>query len=109
MDGMAADKIPNVRYPGGWNDGGQDSGCDISGWNVGRKEFRMGDIRVECQGGRIPDVRHPDKVERWPDRIPEVRRPGGMSENFCLGGMNDATYRKGLSARLRERESCGSF
>ena len=65
--------------------------------------------KVEYRSDRIPDVRHPDKVERWLDRIPEVRRPGGMSENFCLGGMNDATYRKGLSARLRERESCGSF
>ena len=28
---------------------------------------------------RISDVRHPDKVERWPDRIPDVRHPGGMS------------------------------
>ena len=24
-------------------------------------------------------MRHPDKVERWPDRIPDVRHPGGMS------------------------------
>ena len=39
---------------------------------------------------RISDVRHPDKVERWPDRIPEVRHPGGMSENFRPSGMSDA-------------------
>ena len=27
---MSADRIPNVRYPGGWNVGRQDSGCEIS-------------------------------------------------------------------------------
>ena len=46
---------------------------------------------MECRRRRIPDVRHPDKVERWPDRIPDVRHPGGMSENFRPGGMSDAT------------------
>ena len=38
--------------------------CEISGWNVSREEFRMWDIRVECRRSRIPDVRHPKKVER---------------------------------------------
>ena len=69
----------------------------------------MWDIRVGCQRRRIPDVRHPDKVERWPDIIPNVRRPGGMSENFRPGGMSDATCRKGLSACLREREPRGNL
>ena len=53
---MSADRIPDVRYPGGWNVGGQapdvrylggwnvsgqDSGCEISGWmwDVGRVEL----------------------------------------------------------------------
>ena len=44
----------------GWKVAGKDSGCEMSGWNVG--------------GGRIPDVGH----------------PGGMSENFRPGGMSDA-------------------
>ena len=39
-------------------------------------------------------MRHPDKVERWPDIIPDVRHPGGMGENFRPGGMSDATCRK---------------
>ena len=34
---------------------------------------------MECRRRRIPDVRHPDKVERWPDRILDVRYSGGMS------------------------------
>ena len=28
-------------------------------WNVGRTEFRMWDIRVECRRRKIPDVRYP--------------------------------------------------
>ena len=68
VDGTSADRIPDVRYPGGWNVGqtsadvrhpdkggtsaGQNSGCEISEyirrrWNVGWTEFRMWDIRVE--------------------------------------------------------------
>ena len=43
-------------------------------------------------------MRHPDKVERWLDRIPDVRHSGGMSENFRPGGMSDAMCCKGLSA-----------
>ena len=27
---------------------------------------------------RIPDVRYPEKVERWPGKIPDVRYLGGM-------------------------------
>ena len=54
-------------------------------------------------------MRHPDKVERWPDRILDVRHSGGMRENFRLGGTSDATCRKGLSACPREREPRGNF
>ena len=43
------------------------------------------------------------------DKIPDVRYPGGMRENFRPGGMNDATYRKGPSACPREREPRGTF
>ena len=37
-------------------------------------------------------MRHPDKVERWSDRIPDVRHPGEMSAERILdvrhpGGM----------------------
>ena len=28
----SGDRVPDVRYPGGWNVSGQDSGCEISGW-----------------------------------------------------------------------------
>ena len=55
------------------------------------------------------DERHLNKVERWPERIPDVRRSGGMSENFRPGGMSDALCRKGLSACPREREPRGNF
>ena len=54
-------------------------------------------------------MRHPDKAECWPDRIPDVRRLGGMSENFCPGGMSGATYCEGLSACLREKEPRDNF
>ena len=36
-------------------------------------------------------MRCPDKVERWPGIIPDVRHPGGTSENFRPGGMSEAT------------------
>ena len=48
-------------------------------------------------------------AERRPDRIPDVRYPGGMSVNFRSGGMGDATCRKWPSACPSERESCGTF
>ena len=35
--------------------------------------------KVERRPDRIPDVRYPDKVERWPDGIPDVRCPDGMT------------------------------
>ena len=35
--------------------------------------------KVERRPDRILDVKHPEKVERWPGRIPDVRHPGGMS------------------------------
>ena len=35
--------------------------------------------KVERRPDIIPDVRYPEKVEHWPDRIPDVRYPGGMS------------------------------
>ena len=34
------DRIPDVRYPGGTS-AEKNSGCEISGWNVGGEEFRM--------------------------------------------------------------------
>ena len=61
VDGMSADMIPDVRYPGGWNVNGQDSGCDISRWMECRRTgFRMWDIRVDgMSADRISDVRYP--------------------------------------------------
>ena len=65
---------------------GQNSGCETS---------REGGMSTNI----IPDVRHPEKVGRRPDRVPDritaVKHPGGMSENFRLGGMSDATCSKG--------------
>ena len=51
--------------------------------------------KVRCRSDIIAVVRHPDKIERWPDRIPHVRHPGGMNENFRPDGMSDAMCRKG--------------
>ena len=49
----------------------------MSGWNDSGEGFS--------------DVRCLDKVERWPGRIPDVRHPGGTSENFRPGGTSEAT------------------
>ena len=45
---------------------------------------------VERWPDRIPDVRYLEMVERRLDKIPDVRYPGGMSENFHPGGMSNA-------------------
>ena len=44
---------------------------------------------------QAPTAKYPEKVERRPDRIPDVRYSGGMS---------DATCRKGSFTCQRERE-----
>ena len=84
-----------MRYPGGWNVGGQDSECDISRVD-GTSADKIPDVRypdkVERRPDRIPDVKYPEKVERRPDKIPT---PGGMSYDSRPGGMSDATRRKG--------------
>ena len=54
-------------------------------------------------------MRYPEKVERRPDRIPDVRYPDGMSKNFRPGRMGDATCRKGPFACPREREPRDTF
>ena len=38
-------------------------------------------------------LRHPEKGKCRSDRIPDVRYPGGMSENFRPGGMSNAMAR----------------
>ena len=35
--------------------------------------------KVERRPDRIPDMGYPEKVEHRPDRIPDVRHPSGMS------------------------------
>ena len=49
----------------------------------------MPDREVESPSSPIrrqaPTVRYPEKVERRLDRIPDVRYPGGMSENYRPG------------------------
>ena len=52
-------------------------------------------MELGCRSDRIAAMRHPDKVERWAGKIPDVRHPSGISENFRPGGMSDATRRKG--------------
>ena len=49
--------------------------------------------KVERWPDRIPDVRHPEKVECRPDKIPDVRYPSGMSENFRPGRMSNVMAR----------------
>ena len=58
-------QAPDVKYPDGMS-AENIFGCEISGWNVDGAEFRMWDIRVECRWSRIPDVRHPGKVDALP-------------------------------------------
>ena len=47
-------------------------------WEPQENALRM-KKKVERRPDRIPDVRYPGKVERRPDRIPDVRYPGGIS------------------------------
>nr|CAN72367.1 hypothetical protein VITISV_003307 [Vitis vinifera] len=98
--GRWADRIPDVRHPE----------------KVGRRrtKFRIiPDVRHPKKVGRrpdrVPDVRHPEKVGCQPDKIAAMKHLGGMSENFCPGGMSDATCRKGSSACPREREPRDTF
>ena len=54
----SSDRVSDVRYPGGWNVGGQDSGCEISGWMecrpiLGLVEHMDWDFR-SCLSLRIP-------------------------------------------------------
>ena len=58
---------------------------------------------VESQSDRIAAVRHPNKVERWPGKIPDVRHSGGMSKNSRPGGMSYAAQGE-LSACARCRD-----
>ena len=88
--GMSTGRIPNARYPG----------------NVGRGEFRMQDIQMECRQRRIPDTRYLSEMSAG--RIPDVRYLGGMSAGRIpdvryLGGMSagripDVGYPSGMSA-----------
>ena len=57
-DAKYPDEVSDVKYPDGMS-AENNSGCEISGWNVDGAEFRMWDIRVECRRSRIPDVRYP--------------------------------------------------
>ena len=41
--------------------------------------------KVERRPDRVPDVRHPEKVERRPNRIPDVRYPENVGgEGFRM-------------------------
>ena len=61
--------------------------------NVGRIELRLWDIRVEC----------------WRRRIPDVRCPGGMSDDFRPGGMSYATRRKWDICVSKRKEATWQF
>ena len=55
-------------------------------------------------------MKYPEKVKRQLDRIPDVRYPGRMSNDFRPDGMSDVTCRTGgPSACPREREPRGTF
>ena len=74
---------------------GQNSGCERSG---------------ERRPDRIPDVRYPEKVERWPGQNSGCEISGwNVDGDFRLGGMSDATCCKGPSACPMERKPRGNF
>ena len=77
MDGTLADRIPDVRYPDGWNVGGQDSGCEISGEGGTSVGSRCGGMSA--------------------DRIPDVRYPGGLN----VGGQDSECEISGWMERWR--------
>ena len=58
-------------------------------------------------------MKYPEKVERRPDRIPDVRYPGeggtSVGHNSFLGGMSYAARRKGDRLRVQGRESHVTF
>ena len=54
-------------------------------------------------------MRYPDKVERWPGRISDVRHPGGVSDDFRPGGMSYATRRKGDVCMSKREEATWHF
>ena len=47
-------------------------------WEPQENALRM-KKKVERWPDRIPNVRYLEEVERWLDKIPDVRYPGGMS------------------------------
>ena len=90
MDGTLADRILDVRYP--------------------KKVERRPDPDVMgCRPDRIVVVRHPDKVEHWPGRIPNVRHPDGMSDDFRPGRMSYATRQKGAVCVAKGEEAARHF
>ena len=52
--------------------------------------------KVERRPDRIPDVRYPEKVERWPDRIPDVRHSEKVEHQ--PDRIPDVRYSDGMSA-----------
>ena len=46
----------------------------MGSWEPQENALRM-KKKVERWPNRIPDVRYPEKLERWPDRISDVRYP----------------------------------
>ena len=73
---------------------------------------------MEWRRKRISDVRHPDKVERWPGKIPDVRHSDGMAVEKDSGcetsgwngggeGIPGARHQDGMAA---EKDSgCETF
>ena len=57
---------------------------------VGTSVGQVPDVRylekVGCRSDIMAAVRHLDKVERWPNRISDMRYPGGMRDSRS-GGM----------------------
>ena len=86
-------QAPDVKYPE----------------KVERRPDRITVVRYPDKVGhrsdRIAAMRHSDKVERWPGIIPDVRHPGGVSDDFCPGGMSYVTRRKGGHLRGQGRGS----
>ena len=69
--------------------------------------------KVERRPDRIPDVRYLEKVERRPDKIPDVRYPEKVNVGWTkfLPGWNELCRASpgGSSVCAREREPRGIF
>ena len=64
-------------------------------WEPQENALRM-KRKVERQPDRIPDMKYPEKVERRPNKIPDARYPGKVESR--PGRVPDVRYSDGMAA-----------